>query len=130
MTSLSLSNILSKYSIAIIAGLVAYLTPIKADMVFVGSLVIFDWITGLLKGAKTGAFKSMIAIRKFWVSVGYLFGLLIARSIEVYFNESVPVVKPMVAIIAVAEVQSLRENIQILTGLDILKSVGSLFKKS
>jgi hypothetical protein len=35
----------------------------------------------------------------------------------------------MVAIIAVAEIQSLRENIQILTGLDILKSVSGLFKK-
>jgi hypothetical protein len=124
-----LSTFLSKYYLSIGAGLLAYIIPIKADLIFVGSLVMFDWITGMMKGIKTSEFKSSIAIRKFWVSAGYLLGIFVAHSVELYLGSATPIVKPMVAIIAVAEIQSLRENIQILTGLDILKSVSGLFKK-
>ena len=120
---------LHKYSIIIFAGLITYFTPIKTDMFLVGGLVMFDWITGVAKGIKTKTFTSSIAIRKFWVSFGYLFAIMICRMIEIYFNNSIPIVKPMVAIIAISEVQSLRENIQVLTGIDILKNIGGMFKK-
>lgn len=120
---------LQKYLIISVAGLVTYFTPIQADMFLVGGLVMFDWITGVAKGIKTKAFTSSIAIRKFWVSFGYLFAIMLCRMIEIYFNNSIPIVKPMVAIIAISEVQSLRENIKELTGIDILKNIGGLFKK-
>lgn len=125
-----MTTYISKYLPYILAGLFAYLAPIKTDLIFVGALCMFDWLTGLLKGIKTHQFKSAVAIRKFWVSAGYLLGLLIGRSVEVYFNNTVPIVKPMVAIIALSEIQSLRENIQMLTGLDILKSITTLFKSN
>lgn len=119
-----------KYMPYITASLIVYFSPIIGDLIFVGGLVCFDWITGILKGIKNHNFKSEIAIRKFWVSVGYLLGLMVVRSIETYYHlENETIVKPVVAIITVAELQSLRENFKELTGIDILKPVVNLFKK-
>ena len=119
-----------KYMPYITASLIVYFSPIIGDLIFVGGLVCFDWITGILKGIKNNDFKSEIAIRKFWVSVGYLLGLMVVRSIETYYHlENETIVKPVVAIITVAELQSLRENFKDLTGMDILKPVINIFKK-
>jgi hypothetical protein len=113
-----------------LAGLTVYFSPIKSDLVFVGFLVICDWMTGMAKGVKGKNFNSSTAIRKFWVSIGYFIGLMIARSVEVYYGNDIPIVKAVVAIIAVSEIQSLRENITYLTGVDILKPVTNMFKKN
>lgn len=119
-----------KYLPYITTALVVYFSPIAGDLIFVGSLVMFDWVTGVLKGIKTSTFKSEIAIRKLWVSVGYLLGLMVVRSIELHYGlENETIVKPVVAIITVAELQSLRENFKELIGVDILKPVTNLFKK-
>jgi hypothetical protein len=119
-----------KYLPYITTSLVIYFSPIIGDLIFVGGLVMFDWITGILKGIKNSDFKSEIAIRKLWVSIGYLMGLMVVRSIELHYNlENETIVKPVVAIITVAELQSLRENFKELTGIDILKPVINLFKK-
>lgn len=119
-----------KYLPYITTALVVYFSPIAGDLIFIGSLVMFDWVTGVLKGIKTSTFKSEIAIRKLWVSVGYLLGLMVVRSIELHYGlENETIVKPVVAIITVAELQSLRENFKELIGVDILKPVTNLFKK-
>lgn len=119
-----------KYLPYITTALVVYFSPIAGDLIFIGSLVMFDWVTGILKGIKTSTFKSEIAIRKLWVSVGYLLGLMVVRSIELHYGlENETIVKPVVAIITVAELQSLRENFKELIGVDILKPVTNLFKK-
>lgn len=120
-----------KYAPYIGSAIILYFSPIIGDLIFVGGLVIFDWITGILKGVKTASFKSEIAIRKLWVSVGYFLGILVTRSVELHFGlNNGTVVKPIVAIITVAELQSLRENFKELTGIDLLKPVINLFKKN
>jgi phage-related holin len=124
-----MNDLYTKYIAYTTIGLMIYFSPIVGDLLFVGFLVIVDWITGLLKGAKTNTFSSHLAIKKFWVSVGYLFGILVVRAIEVHYNMNNLIVKPVVAIITISELQSLRENFQTLTGTDILKPVINLFKK-
>jgi phage-related holin len=121
-------SIIVKYQIIIISGLLSYYTPIKHEMLFVGGLVMFDWITGLIKGLKTNNFKSSLAINKLWKSLGYFTAIMIARNIEVYLLGGVPLVKPLVAIIAVSELQSLRENLKEITGVDLLENISSIFK--
>lgn len=110
-------------------GILSFVTPIAMDMYLVGILVMTDWFTGLLKGIKTKTFTSQRAIRKYWVSLGYLSALLVARMVEVYFMDAIPIVKPMVAIIAISEIQSLRENIKALTNVDLFHNVAMVFKK-
>lgn len=124
-----MNDLYTKYLTYITVGLMIYFSPIVGDLLFVGFLVITDWITGLLKGAKTGTFSSHLAIKKFWVSIGYLFGILVVRAIEVNYKMDNLIVKPVVAIITISELQSLRENFQILTGSDIFKPVLNIFKR-
>jgi uncharacterized membrane protein HdeD (DUF308 family) len=123
-----MSNLFGKYALSIVAGLMAYYTPLKEVFVFVGILVFADFITGISKAIKNRNFNSSKCIRKFWVSLGYFVGISVARAFEIYIHQDV-IVKPMVAIIAVTEVQSLRENILALTNVDIIKPITNLFIK-
>ena len=50
--------------------------------------------------------------------------------VEVYVGlEAGFIVKALVAIIALSELQSIRENIESITGIDILKNISNVFKK-
>jgi uncharacterized membrane protein len=123
-----MNNLFSKYALAIVSGLMAYYTPLREVFVFVGILVFSDFITGISKAIKNREFTSAKCIRKFWVSLGYFVGISVARAFEIYIGQDV-IVKPMVAIISVSEVQSLRENILVLTQVDIIKPITNLFTK-
>jgi hypothetical protein len=120
-----------KYLPLILTGIIAYLSPIVTSLIFVGGLVMFDWITGMIKGSKLGTFNSRTMIKKFYTGASYLIAIAAVRLCEVYFGEEVPLVKPLVAIIALSELQSMRENIEAITGVDILKHLfGFLQRKS
>ena len=124
-----MNNLLGKYALSIVVGLMAYYTPLREVFVFVGILVFSDFITGISKAIKNREFTSTKCIRKFWVSLGYFVGISVARAFEIYIGQDV-IVKPMVAIISVSEVQSLRENILALTQVDIIKPITNLFTKN
>ena len=47
-----------KYTIYLVTGLIAYLSPILTSLLFVGGLVMFDWITGVIKAHKLGEISS------------------------------------------------------------------------
>jgi hypothetical protein len=120
-----------KYLPLILTGIIAYLSPILTSLIFVGGLVMFDWITGMIKGSKLGTFNSRTMIKKFYTGSSYLIAIAAVRLCEVYFGEEVPLVKPLVAIIALSELQSMRENIEAITGVDVLKHLfGFLQRKS
>lgn len=121
-------SILIKLLPSVIAGLLTVFIPIKNELFFVGFLVLIDWFTGMSVGIKEGTFTSSLAIRKFWVGIGYLLGILVARSVELYWGVDL-IVRSVVAIIAISEIQSLRENVEKLTGMDVLKPVINTFKK-
>jgi len=120
-----------KYLPIVIAGLVAYLSPIYTSLLFVGSLVMFDWITGMIKGSKQGNFNSRTMIKKFYTGSAYLVALMMVRACELYFSDesNIPLVKPLVAIIALSELQSMRENIEAITGTDILKGLFNFLQR-
>lgn len=124
-----MNNLFGKYAISICAGLMAYYTPLKEVFLFVGILVISDFFSGVAKAIKNKEFTSAKCIRKFWVSLGYFIGISVARSFEIYTHQDL-IVKPVVMIIAITEVQSLRENILALTKVDIIKPITNLFTKN
>ena len=111
------------------AGLMAFFTPLKDVFLFVGIMVMADWITGIAKGLKTNTFTSAKCIIKLWTSLGYFISIIIAKSIEDYTHLDA-IVKAVVGIIAISELQSLRENIQILTKVDILKPIMNIFNNT
>lgn len=120
-----------KYLPFAIAAIVAYLAPIYTSLLFVGGLVMADWLTGMIKGAKQKKFNSRSMIKKFYTGSAYLIVLVLVRGCEVYFasESSVPLVKPLVAIIALSELQSMRENVQAITGVDILSHLFNFLQR-
>lgn len=126
-----MNQLTQKYLPIIIAGLISFLSPIATALLFVGMLVFADWITGMIKAHKAKNIQSRMMIRKFYTGSAYLVVLFVVRMAEVYFGDQVPFVKPVVAIIALSELQSLRENVEAITGTDPLKHFfGFLQRKS
>jgi phage-related holin len=118
-----------KYTIYLITGLIAYLTPILTSLLFVGGLVMFDWITGVMKAHKLGTLSSRAMIKKFYTGSSYLVAIAAVRLCEVYFGNEIPLVKPVIAMIALSELQSMRENIQAITGIDLLKNLFNVLQR-
>lgn len=118
-----------KYFIIVTTGLIAYLSPIITSLFFVGGLVMFDWITGMVKAHKLGTLNSRKMIKKFYTGASYLIAIGTVRLCEVYFGDGVPLVKPLIAIIALSELQSMRENIEAITGVDLLKNLFSVLQR-
>jgi phage-related holin len=118
-----------KYTIYLVTGLVAYLTPILTSLLLVGGLVMFDWITGVMKAHKLGTLSSRAMIKKFYTGSSYLVAIAAVRLCEVYFGDDIPLVKPVIAMIALSELQSMRENIQAITGVDLLKNLFNVLQR-
>jgi len=120
-----------KYLVYLTTGLIAYLTPILTSLLLVGGLVMFEWITGIIKSHKLGTLSSRGMVKKFYTASSYLVAIAAVRLCEVYFGDQIPLVKPLIAIIALSELQSMRENIESITGVDLLKNLfGFLQRKS
>lgn len=123
------TGIAAKYTIYAVAGLAAFVSPLQETLVFVGMLVVADFALGVAKAVKNKNLRSRRMIDKFYISTGYFIGILVAQAMEGYFGDAVPMVKAVVAIIALTEIQSLRENIENLTGTDILKPIVKILRK-
>jgi phage-related holin len=118
-----------KYLVYLTTGLIAYLTPILTSLLLVGGLVMFDWITGVMKAHKLGTLSSRAMIKKFYTGSSYLVAIAAVRLCEVYFGDEIPLVKPVIAMIALSELQSMRENIQAITGVDLLKNLFNVLQR-
>lgn len=112
-----------KYAAIAVTGIIAYFTPILTSLLFVGGLVILDWLTGILKGYKNNELTSRKMIKKFYTGASYLIAISAVRLIEVYFGDEVPMVKPLMAVITLSELKSMRENIEAITGVDLFANL-------
>jgi hypothetical protein len=68
-------------------------------------------------------------IRKFYAVLSYFLAILISHVIGGYYGDADFMVKAVVAIIAVSELQSVRENIKGVTNLDILKPLINMLER-
>jgi phage-related holin len=89
----------------------------------------FDWITGVMKAHKLGTLSSRAMIKKFYTGASYLVAIAAVRLCEVYFGDEIPLVKPVIAMIALSELQSMRENIHAITGVDLLKNLFNVLQR-
>lgn len=110
----------NKYALLIITGIITFLAPIHDTLFFVGMISVADFITGIMKSHKAQKISSRKMINKVYAVVGYFIGIIIAHTLEGYFGNAIPMVKAVVAIIALTEIQSVRENIKEISGTDIL----------
>jgi phage-related holin len=120
----------SKYGGLALAAVLTYLAPLQSTLFVVGAISLIDFITGIMS-AKTKAelITSNKMIRKFYAVLSYFLAILISHVIGGYYGDADFMVKAVVAIIAVSELQSVRENIKGVTNLDILKPLINMLER-
>lgn len=119
----------NKYWMLVITGVITFLAPIQETLFFVGMISVADFVTGVIKAQKAGNVNSRKMVNKLYAVVGYFIGILIAHSLEGYFGDAIPMVKAVVAIIALTEIQSVRENIKEISGTDILSPLTKFLQR-
>jgi len=93
-------------------------------------LALGAFITGIIKDIKQKTLSSRRMIDKFYDLINYGIGLTITGFLQMYIlNDTLPLVKMVCMIIVFSEIQSIRENIKITSGVDFLKPVGDMLKK-
>lgn len=120
---------INKYALLILTGIVTFIAPIQETLFFVGMISVADFVTGLMKAQKANNVSSRKMINKLYAVTGYFIGICIAHSLEGYFGDAIPMVKAVVAIIALTEIQSVRENIKEITGTDILSPLTKILQR-
>lgn len=122
--------VISKMIFITINALIILFQPILPALLFVLFLVITDFFLGSIAAIKNNKYSSSKSIRKFYVLIAYLVGILVATSFELYFNVGdLMFVKAVTIIISASELQSLREKIQLITGIDIFKHLARFMQK-
>jgi len=114
----------------IINSLIIIFQPIIGSILFILFLVMTDFLLGSIAALKNKKFKSEKSIRKLYVLVAYMTAIIIARVFEHYFSVGeLLFVKAVTVIIAASEIQSVREKIQMITGVDVFKHLVRFMQK-
>ena len=120
----------SKYGGLALAAVLTYLAPLQSTLFVVGAISLIDFITGIMSAkTKSEVITSNKMIRKFYAVLSYFLAILISHVIGGYYGDADFMVKAVVAIIAVSELQSVRENIKGVTNLDILKPLINMLER-
>lgn len=104
---------------------VAALAPIHAIIISVGILILADMITGILAARKRGEPISSAAMRR-TVSKMFIYQLTVISGflLEKYLlSEIIPVAKIVAGVIGMVEFKSMLENVNKITGIDILSEL-------
>ena len=103
----------------IIGFLGIYLAPVKDIMIAVSILVVLDFITGIMSARKK---KIKITSRRFRQTISKTFvyqsTVIVAMVLEKYLMPGIPAIKVVSTLIAITEIKSFFENVEILTGID------------
>lgn len=120
----------SKYGGLALAAVLTYLAPLQSTLFLVVAISVIDFITGIMSANTKGELiTSNKMIRKFYAVLSYFLAILISHVIGGYYGDADFMVKAVVAIIAVSELQSVRENIKGVTNLDILKPLINMLER-
>lgn len=106
------------------AWLGVFLAPVKAIMLAVSALIIFDLISGIWASLKSGRKITSNGIRRTVTkTLAYQATIITSLIMEQYFIPGVPVIRVVAAMIAVTEFKSFLENTAEITGLDLWSEV-------
>lgn len=112
---------LSKLFVACLAAL----APIHTVMITVGVLILADLVTGILAAVKRGDKISSAAMRRtiskmFVYQLTVICGFLLETNL---LDGALPVAKIVAGVIGMVEFKSVLENVNAITGQDIMKSI-------
>lgn len=108
-----------------IIAISAIFAPIKAVIIVTGVLVVADLITGLIAAHKRGEKINSAGLRRTVTKTTvYLSAVCLGFLVEKFMIDSIlPISKLISGIIGVVELKSLMENLNVIYGSDIFKSI-------
>jgi phage-related holin len=112
------------------AALLSIIAPVQAVMLTVGFLIFTDTVTGIMAAKKRGEKLSSSGFRRVVAKMlTYQLAVLSGFFVETYIGVGFPVTKAVAGAIAISELSSMVENIQVVTGTKLdLTSMPTLKK--
>jgi len=113
-----------KYIDALLISILAVFAPIKATLITTAVLVFVDLVTGIWAAVKRKEPITSSGIRR-TVSKMFVYetAIMLAFLTEQYMTDAVPFVKLIAGLVAVVELKSCLENLDSISGTDLLKAV-------
>jgi phage-related holin len=109
---------------AIAISLVAIFAPIKAMLATTLVLIVADLILGIIAAHKRGEAITSAGLRRSVTKIFvYEVAIMLGFLAETYLIGSVPIVRLIGGLISVVEVASILENLNSISGTNLLKSV-------
>ena len=114
----------SKWLLPVLLSAIAFLAPIHVLMASVGFLIFVDLVTGILAAKKRGeAITSRAMSRTIYKVVCYQLAVISGIVLEGLIPGGLSIAKLCAGAVALVEFKSFLENVQTLTGVDLLTSV-------
>jgi hypothetical protein len=113
------------YIMGLVVSTVAVFAPIKAVLIVTGLLIFADLITGVLAARKKGEQITSAGLRRTVTKIAiYNTAIMLGFLSETYMLDGIiPVSKIASGLIAVVELSSLYENLNVLHGSNIFKAL-------
>lgn len=118
-----------KYFAYALLSLITFITPIVGTIFFVTFLCVCDFSLGIVAAVRTDTFTWDKLTNKFLTCISYLIFIFVGRSIEVFFQNEIPIVKGIAIVLVGIELDSMRKKAFIITGTDVFKFITNFINK-
>lgn len=116
--------LISKWLKASLLSMAAIFTPIQSLLMTTGIMIFIDFITGVLAAKKRGEPITSAGFRRSLTKIFvYEAALMLAFLAETYMSDILPFVKMAAAMISIVELKSIYENLNGISGEDLLKGL-------
>lgn len=113
-----------KYIEALLISLVAIFAPIQHLLLTTGAMIFIDLFSGIMAARKRNEPITSAGLRRTLTKLFvYEAALMLAFLTEHYMSDILPFVKMASALISVVELKSIYENLNEISGSDLLKSL-------
>jgi len=117
-----MKDLLIKYGLELLIFLALFFAPIGNAMWAIGTLIVFDTLTGIWAAVHKGGWKEFTSAKLKRIVpklILYPLVIVVAQIAEIYLVNEIPWVKVSSGLLAVVEVKSIYENISVVLGFDI-----------
>lgn len=116
--------LISKWLKASLLSMAAIFAPIQSLLMTTGIMIFIDFITGVLAAKKRGEPITSAGFRRSLTKIFvYEAALMLAFLAETYMSDILPFVKMAAAMISIVELKSIYENLNGISGEDLLKGL-------
>lgn len=113
-----------KWSEAGFIAIAAIFAPISSLLITTAAMILIDLITGIMAAKKRGEPVTSAGLRRTITKLFvYEAALMLAFIVEHYMSDVIPFVKTASAMVALVEIKSVYENLNDISGMDLLKTL-------